>query len=200
VAEKALQNGADLESAREALSDCVEESDRILSMLTMLMDISEAETGALYLERRATNISVLLTRVMDMYEPVADEKSVKLTIDAPAELYTECDGNRLSQAFANLLDNAIKYTPAGGSVVARALHRNGELFIQVSDTGIGIPADDMPKIWDRLFRGDAARSQKGLGLGLSFVKAICEAHHGRVYAKSTTGQGAVFTIALPSDL
>lgn len=199
VAEKALQYGTDAENTREALSDCVEESDRILSMLTMLMDISEAETGALSLDRRLKNISALLARVMDMYEPVADEKSVALTVDAPAELYVMCDGNRLSQAFANLLDNAVKYTPEGGSLTVRAFQDKAEFFIQFHDTGIGIQTGDMSKIWDRLYRGDGAKSQKGLGLGLSFVKAICEAHKGRVYAENAPGGGAVFTIALPSD-
>lgn len=199
VAEKALQDGGGPENAREALSDCVEESDRILSMLTMLMDISEAETGALSLDRHLENISALLARVLDMYEPVADEKSVQLKVDAPAELYVRCDGNRLSQAFANLLDNAVKYTPEGGLVTVSAFQEKGEFIIQFSDTGIGIHADDMPKVWDRLFRSDAAKSQKGLGLGLSFVKAICEAHKGRVYADSSPGRGAVFTIALPPE-
>lgn len=199
VAEKALQDRVDLTQTREALSDCIEESDRILSMLTDLMDISEAETGALNLERQLTNISSLLTRVVDMYEPVADEKQVHLTVNTPDELYTKCDGNRLSQAFANLLDNAIKYTPVGGHIVVRAFTDKGKFWIQFTDTGVGIPADDLPKIWDRLFRSDYARSQKGLGLGLSFVKAICEAHSGRVYVKSQPDQGAIFTIALPRD-
>jgi len=199
VAERALQDRTDLAQSREALSDCVEESDRILSMLTMLMDISEAETGALNLERRLTNISSLIARVVDMYEPVADEEQVHLTVDAPAELCAKCDGNRLSQAFANLLDNAIKYTPEGGRVSIRAFQDEGGVRVLFSDTGVGIPADDLPRIWDRLFRGAAARSEKGLGLGLSFVKAICEAHDGWVSAESEPGRGAVFTIVLPRD-
>ncbi len=197
VAEKALQDDTDLKQTRDALSDCIEESDRILSMVTMLMDISEAETGTLTLNRGTYNLSVLVKRVVDMYEPVADEKGIGLTVEAPAELCSRCDGNRMSQAFANILDNAIKYTPAGGRVAIEVFQQDGNLCIRFIDTGTGIPADDLPKIWDRLFRGANARSQKGLGLGLSFVRAICEAHNGRVEAKSALGQGATFTITLP---
>jgi len=199
VAEKALQESTDLKQSQDALSDCIEESDRILSMLTMLMDISEAETGALKLHRRLLNISSLIARVVDMYEPVAEEKQVRLIVKAPAELNIKCDGNRLSQALANILDNAVKYSPAGGRVTINVFQDKGELCIQINDTGPGIPSEDLPKIWDRLFRSDTARTQKGLGLGLSFVKAICEAHKGRVSAKSEKGKGSIFCITLPVD-
>lgn len=199
VAEKALQDGRDIKQAKEALSDCVEEADRILAMLTILMDIAEAETGALNLDRQLLNIRTLLDNVIDMYEPVADEKQIQLTILAADELYTICDGNRMSQALANLLDNAIKYTPKGGRVDIEAHQEKGEFCVLFTDTGPGIEHEDLTKIWDRLFRSENARSQKGLGLGLSFVKAICEAHGGHVSVSSTPGKGSIFKVTLSPD-
>ena len=99
--------------------------------------------------------------------------------------------------FANLLDNAIKYTPPGGSVRLGAIRRGGTVSISVSDTGMGIPKDDLPRIWERLFRSDRSRSERGLGLGLSFVRAIVEAHGGTAAAASEAGQGTTVTVTLP---
>ena len=102
---------------------------------------------------------------------------------------------------ANLLDNAIKYTPAGGRVDVSAGREGDRAVLRVSDTGLGIPADEQPRIWDRLFRGDRSRAERGLGLGLSLVKAIVEAHGGTVSVESQPGHGSVFTVRLvPLDL
>jgi len=97
---------------------------------------------------------------------------------------------------ANLIDNAIKYTPAGGRVTI-SVHRNTHATLQVCDNGVGIPADEIPHIWDRLFRGDRSRTERGLGLGLSLVKAIVEAHGGSVAVESEVGNGSTFTVTLP---
>ena len=198
IAETALQVNQDVDLYREALSDCIEESDRILNMLTILMDISESETGILSLDRKFVNISSLLTRVVDMYEYVAEEKGVKLNVSAPDELYATVDSNRLSQALANLLDNAIKYTTYGGQVKIESYRNRGEFVIRIKDTGVGISKKDLPQIWNRLFRSDHSRTQKGLGLGLNLVKAIIRAHKGRVDVISDPGKGSTFTIYLPS--
>ncbi|MEO6163729.1 MAG: sensor histidine kinase, partial [Candidatus Binatia bacterium] len=107
------------------------------------------------------------------------------------------DRTRLRQAVANLVDNAIKYTPSGGGVEIVATRAEREVLLSVRDSGIGIPADELPRIWDRLYRGDQSRSQRGLGLGLSLVKAVAQAHQGRVEASSNPGGGSVFSLALP---
>ncbi|MBW1609137.1 MAG: HAMP domain-containing histidine kinase [Deltaproteobacteria bacterium] len=198
IAEKALQVDQNVDFYREALSDCIEESDRIINMLVILMDISEAETGILSLDRKFVNISSLLARVVDMYEYVAEEKGVKLNVNAPDELYTTVDSNRLSQALANLLDNAIKYTASGGQVKIESYQNREEFVICIKDTGVGILKKDLSQIWNRLFRSDYSRSQKGLGLGLSLVKAIIRAHNGRIDVISDPGKGSTFTISLPS--
>jgi signal transduction histidine kinase len=98
---------------------------------------------------------------------------------------------------ANLIDNAIKYTPAGGRVDIEACRKEQEVVITVKDTGVGIPDEELDRIWDRLYRGDRSRSQRGLGLGLSLVKAIVGAHRGYVEVSSVPGAGSVFTVYLP---
>lgn len=108
------------------------------------------------------------------------------------------DRNRLRQVAANLLDNAVKYTPRGGRIELFARREGPEAVLVVRDTGAGIPAEDQPRIFDRLYRGDRSRSERGLGLGLSLVKAIVEAHKGRVTVESTPGQGSTFTVHLPA--
>jgi signal transduction histidine kinase len=107
------------------------------------------------------------------------------------------DRVRLEQVAANLVDNAVKYTPAGGRVTITASRDADGARVTVSDSGPGIPAADLPHVWERLFRGDASRSARGLGLGLSLVKAIVEAHGGSVAVQSPPGQGAAFSVVLP---
>jgi len=197
AAEMALRSGGEPDTYREALADCVEESDRLLTMLNTFMDISEAEIGALRLNLEAVNISPLLDDVVDLYQYVAEEKKIALSTAAPPELWLRADRNRLRQVLANLLDNAIKYTPAGGRVEIRASQQQRAVVISVKDTGIGMPPDELPKIWDRLYRADQSRSQRGLGLGLSLVRAVVQAHGGDVEASSAIGVGSTFTIRLP---
>lgn len=192
-AETALQTQ---NSYREALADCLEESDRIASMLNTLMDISEAETGTIRLQIQDLNISLLLEDIADLYRYIAEEKNIQISTKVPKELYAKVDRNRFQQAIANLLDNAIKYTQTGGTVSLRA-EKNGNAFVvQIEDNGIGIAPEELAKIWDRLYRSDKSRSQSGLGLGLSFVKAIVEAHKGTVLVTSRPGEGSVFSISL----
>jgi signal transduction histidine kinase len=105
---------------------------------------------------------------------------------------------RLEQVAANLVDNAVKYTPTGGHVSVEVLSEGSRGLLRVRDSGAGIPADELPHIWDRLFRGDVSRAERGLGLGLSLVKAIVEAHRGTVTVESELGRGSTFTVALPS--
>jgi signal transduction histidine kinase len=195
VAERALESG-DVTHQREALADCLEESDRILSMLNTLMDISEAETGVVNLAREPVRIDELLRQVADLYEEVADAKQISVTLDA-AETVVLASRDRLRQAFANLLDNAIKYTGPHGSVTLRAFDDDGEVVVSVADTGAGIAAEHLPRIWDRLYRADPSRAERGLGLGLSLVRAYVQAHGGTVSAASVPGRGSTFTVRLP---
>jgi len=196
--ELALRENTDPAAMREALADCMEESDRVLSMIRTLMDIAEAEAGTMRLERRTVDLCQLLREVVEMYEYVAEEKKIKVTADLPADCEAPVDATRMRQAFGNLLDNAIKYTPDGGAVTVTASREADRAVVRFRDTGIGIPPEEQGRIWDRLYRGDKSRSQRGLGLGLSVVKAVVEAHGGTATVHSAVGQGSEFTVTLPA--
>jgi signal transduction histidine kinase len=196
VAEMALAGHPDPEQYREALADCVEESDRVLVMLNTLMDISEAESGAMPLNREAVSLQEVASRAVDLYRDVADAKGVAIDVKTTDDVSVSGDRVRLEQVAANLLDNAIKYTPSGGQVFVEVLPEGNRGLIRVRDSGVGIPPDELPHIWERLFRGDESRAERGLGLGLSLVKAIVEAHGGTVTAESVPGRGSTFTVFL----
>jgi signal transduction histidine kinase len=200
TAEMALQNNPGAGEVREALADCVEESERVLRILSTLMDITEAEAGMMRLHRERIDLCQLLREVIDLYEYVAEERKVGVRGDflEPCDVWV--DPNRLRQVFANLLDNALKYTPEGGRVTVTTRNEPGRVVVQFRDTGIGIPEEEQDKIWGRLYRGDKSRSQRGLGLGLSLVKAVVEAHHGRATVESKVGVGSEFTVTLPKEV
>jgi signal transduction histidine kinase len=198
TAEMALQSASDNpEACREALADSMEESERVLTMLKTLMDVSEAETGTMRLNSEPFDASSLVRDVLDLYQIVAEEKQVSLQAQAPEGLVLEADRIRLQQVLANLVDNALKYTPAGGRVEVSASADATRLWLAVKDNGMGIPEEELPRIWERLYRGDKSRSQKGLGLGLCLVKAVVQAHGGQVEVSSRPNEGSVFTVQLP---
>ena len=198
TADLALQNQADSAAAREALADCLEESERVLRLLETMLDVSAAETGTLPLRRERLDLGAVLVDAIDLYREVAEEKNITLHMDTSAPVFVDGDALRLGQAVANLLDNALKYTPAGGRVHLATRTEPGLGVIEISDTGPGVPPAEREKIWRRLYRGDASRSQRGLGLGLSLVKAIVEAHRGTVTVDEADGGGARFTVRLPA--
>ncbi len=199
IAEMALQSDQNPEICREALADCIEESERMLTMLNTLMDISEAETGVMKLDLKSVNVSAMMGDVIELYRYVAEDKSILVHTMASNDLCLTADPNRMRQILANLLDNGIKYTPSGGRIDIEAHRRGQKIVILIKDTGIGIHPEELSRIWDRLYRCDQSRSQKGLGLGLSLVKAIVQAHKGQVEVFSEPGKGSTFTISLPSD-
>ncbi len=198
TAELALSPAADPAAAREALADSVEESERVLAMLNTLMDITEAEAGMMKLAREPVDLSQLAREVVELYQYVAEERKITVHLELPARCEVSGDRNRIRQVFANLLDNALKYTPAGGRVHLTVRDEPGQAVAIFRDTGPGIPAEEQEKIWMRLYRGDKSRSQRGLGLGLSLVKAVVEAHGGQVTVSSLVQAGATFTVILPS--
>jgi signal transduction histidine kinase len=197
TAETAL-SATDPAVLRDALADCLEESERVIAMLSTLMDISEAETGVMRLRREPVDLGDLVRQTVDLYEDLADERGLRIETRAGGDLTVAVDRNRLRQVLANLLDNAVKYTPPGGRIELAAARGAGEAVVAVTDTGIGIPADELPRIWERLYRGDKSRSERGLGLGLSFVRAIVEAHGGTVGVRSAPGEGSTFELRLPA--
>jgi signal transduction histidine kinase len=197
TAELAMQDAGDPVEARAALADCVNESDRVLHLLETLLDISAAEAGALKLNRDRIDARTLTERAVDLYREVAEEKGIAVTLDQPTPVELSADAIRLGQAVNNLVDNALKYTPAGGRVRLAVRGEPRYVVITVSDNGPGVPVGEREAIFRRLYRGDASRSQRGLGLGLSMVKAIVEAHGGTVGVANSPEGGALFVVRIP---
>jgi signal transduction histidine kinase len=199
-----LQTGAQLalqheDSAqiKEALADAVEEAERLNAMLCTIMDISEVQAGALKLDLQTFPLAPVIDILVELYDDVAQEKNITVASNIdPAGMIT-ADRNRLQLLLSNLVDNAIKYTPNGGRVEIGADFKPDKVTVTVRDSGIGIDASDLPRIWDRLYRADKSRSQRGLGLGLSLVKAFVEAHGGTATVTSESGTGSLFTVTFP---
>ena len=183
-------------NTRSALADCVEESDHVLALLNALLDVTAAEAGLMQLDRKPADLARLAAELVDAYSLTAEEKLIRISLQAPLPVIARVDPVRLRQVIGNLLDNAIKYTPSGGRVVIAVLQEKDHPIIRVCDTGPGIPEEERPRVWTRLFRGDQSRGQQGLGLGLSVVKAIVEAHGGSVALESNPGGGTLFTVRL----
>jgi signal transduction histidine kinase len=183
--------------ARDALADCVERSDEVLRLLKALMEISEAEAGVLRLEKSNADLRSIVEQATDLYADVAEAKQIKLGLECGTALPVFVDSVRTRQAVANLIDNAIKYTPEGGQVTLRLKQQGDEAVLEVCDTGPGVPEAEQPRIWERLYRGDQSRSQSGLGLGLSLVRAIVEAHGGKVTVRNAPAGGTIFEVRLP---
>jgi len=197
TAEMALHDGKDPTDARNALADCIEETDRLLHVMNALLDISAAEGGALRLSRSRVDLRSLAERAADLYREVAEEKAIELRLDLASAVEVEADAVRLGQVVNNLLDNALKYTPPGGHVTLSARLGPSSAELTVSDDGPGVPQAEREAIFRRLYRGDASRSQQGLGLGLSLAKAVVESHGGTVSVGDAPGGGARFTVSLP---
>lgn len=197
VAESALVSG-DAAATRDALGRALEEADRVRATLTALMDISEAETGTLALAREPVSMAQVVDEAVSLYADEADDNGIRLRVRVPDPLGVVADHTRLRQVIANLIENAVKYTSRGGRIEVTAAAIDGVVTLTVRDTGLGISAGDVPLVWGRLYRADASRNTRGLGLGLSLVKAVVEAHGGRVGLSSVPGEGTVVTIALPA--
>lgn len=198
--ERTLLEQASYDEQRETLIECSEEIERINTLITMLMDIAEAETGQMRLKYEAFSAKNLLHDLVEYYEIIAEDKGIVLSYDSEDILIT-ADRHRLAQALGNLLDNALKYTPEGGSVSLWAKCGEDNLFeIAVVDTGIGIPVEERERVFEKLYRLDKSRSEKGIGLGLSLVKAVISAHHGEITIKDGEKGGSLFLITLPVSI
>ena len=197
VAEFALQEERDPERLRESLADCLEESERVLSMLRVMMSVAEAESGTMRLEREKVDVRATVMEMLELYEYVAQEKHITIDLQLEEELFIYGDHTRIRQVWANLLDNGIKYGREGGTILVSSGLLGSQAKVSFADNGIGISAAEQRRIWERLYRGDRSRSEQGLGLGLSFVKAVIEAHGGTVEVESVLRQGSTFTVVLP---
>ncbi len=199
TAESAIQYQPQNSAQDEALADCLEESDRLLVMINSLMSLAEAEAGMMHLDLKNEDVAKVIEDSIDLYSDVAEERAISIDTAITPPVFARMDPQRIRQVIANLLDNAIKYNDHGGRIQLSVTSTKNEVEIAISDDGMGIPEMDQSRIWDRLFRSDKSRSQKGLGLGLSMVKAIVDAHGGRIAVVSQLDQGSTFTVFLPKS-
>jgi len=198
TAELALRDGGNPAEARSALASCIDETDRVLHLMEVLLDVSAAEAGALALQRGPVDLRTLAARAADLYREVAEQKNIQIGLEGP-EARMEGDSVRIGQALSNLVDNALKYTPEGGRVTLATATEPGALTVTVSDNGPGVPVGEREAVWRRLYRGDASRSQRGLGLGLTLVRAVAEAHGGSASVTDAPGGGARFQLRFPAS-
>ncbi|NQT86897.1 HAMP domain-containing protein [bacterium] len=199
-AEIALRSDTkDPETYRDTLASCIRESDRMIGIITHLLLLSQADRGDVLLEDKPFRLDELLTDLVETFQVIAEVNSLTLEAGEFPEIVVRGDGLRLHELFANLLDNACKYTPAGGAVSLRAVVGEDEVCVSVSDTGIGIPEEERERIFDRFYRVDRSRSREtgGSGLGLSIVRWIAKAHDGQIEVTGALGEGSTFTVRLP---
>lgn len=194
--ESALSRSDDAD-LREALLDCAEESERIDTMLRTLMDISEAESGILKLHLQPLELAELAEQTVELYRYIAEDKGIRVEVIHRSDSRLVADPVRLRQVLGNLLDNAIKYTASGGHVQVRWGLNADRILLEVADDGIGISVADQQRVFERLYRADKSRNEPGMGLGLSLVKAVVEAHCGEIRLISQVGQGCRVQVELP---
>lgn len=196
--EKAVGDDGTREQMLNALLDCGEETEALDRTINALMDISEAETGTMTLNPEKISLNRLIESLCDVYQLPAGEKEVLLVPRVAEGLEITADAPRLYQLMANLVDNGVKYTPSHGTVTITAGKTDGGVIITVEDTGPGIPEEEMPRIFERLYRGDKSRSEKGLGLGLALVQAVVRAHRGEISVTNLEPGGTCFAVTLPN--
>lgn len=195
--ENALSEKENVTMLHDSIGAALEETLRVQTIIQTLMEVAQAEAGLMKLRHEQTDVGSLIENVIALYEHVAEEKNINLVNESRETCLAKVDPARMRQVFANLLDNAIKYTPSGGSIAFSVRRRNGEVEITVSDSGCGIAEDDLPRIWERLYRSDKSRGEHGLGLGLNLVKAVVEAHQGHVEVTSALRRGSEFKVYVP---
>jgi len=175
----------------------IEECDRLLGMINTMLDIAEAESGAGELVLEEVDLADMIRRACELFEPIAENNAIRMTMELPDSCLVLGEPRKLQRMVANLLDNALKYTPTGGTVTVSVNADDGQIAISVSDTGVGISEKDLPHIFKRFYTCNKSQPNHGTGLGLSLVKAIARSHGGHVNATSHPDKGSTFTVTLP---
>ncbi|MBX6315102.1 MAG: heavy metal sensor histidine kinase [Isosphaeraceae bacterium] len=196
--EVALQQPRTAADYRHVLESLGEQCDRLAALVNDLLLLARADAGQVELRRVPVDLAALADEVIEMYQPLAEERGLELAWDRPDPIPTQGDPARLRQLLTNLLDNAIKFNEAGGTVTVRVEQAGDRTRLVVADTGVGIPAEHLPHIFERFYQADPARAAGGSGLGLSICRWIAEAHGGAIRAESTSGTGSMFTAEFPA--
>jgi heavy metal sensor kinase len=196
--EVALFTATHKEQLREAIENALQDVERLSNLVRALLLLSQSESGQIPMNRSTVDLNELLRDLVEQYQIPAEAHNVTLTTEAGAPVLCDVDRVQMERVITNLLSNAIKYTPAHGWVRAHAERRGGTVRLIVEDSGVGIPPDHLPNIFDRFYRVPDPNPEKGLGLGLSFVAAIVRAHGGQIRVQSKPGKGSRFEVILPA--
>lgn len=203
---EALDEGALYDPvAPDFIKVSLNETNRMMRMVTDLLHLSRIDNATSHLDVELINFTAFITFILNRFDKIRaqdQEKKYELVRDYPiTSVWIEIDTDKMTQVIDNILNNAIKYSPDGGKITVSMKTTDDQMILSISDQGLGIPKEDLPKIFDRFYRVDKARSraQGGTGLGLAIAKEIIKQHNGFIWAKSEYGKGSTFTIVLPYD-
>jgi heavy metal sensor kinase len=187
------------EEYKTLLRSNIEEVNRITKIVEDLLLLARFDTHVMQLEMKDIDISILAKEIAEIFAILAQQKSIELVIDAPEKIIISGDRNKLNRLFMNILDNAIKYTPVGGTIRISVKGEDGNVNISVSDSGIGISEENIQNIFNRFYRVDKGYESSGYGLGLCIARSIVEAHQGHIDVQSVLGKGTEFKVTLPVE-
>jgi heavy metal sensor kinase len=199
--EVALSKPMSSAECQQLLGSVLEECERLTLLTDQLLALSREDAGTGKQVREVVDLAAVVHRTVETMRPLAEAKGIQLSVGARSVPYVRGDEGRLRQVFYNLLDNAIKYTPEGGIIEVTLDQSDAVAKVTLHDTGIGIPPEHLPHVFERFYRVDKARSRAegGTGLGLSIAQSIAAAHGGRIELASTPGQGTTCTVSLPVE-
>jgi len=195
-----LSGGAidDKKAARDFLARIDSEVDRLTQLVAELTELSRIETGKAELKKEPVKINQLVDEVANQLSHQADRQKLSIVRELAADLPSiHADKDRVRQVIANLVHNAIKFTPAGGRITVTTRALKDSVVVDITDTGIGIPNEDLPRVFERFYKGDKARTGEGTGMGLAIAKHVVEAHGGSIWVQSEEGKGSTFSFSLP---
>lgn len=198
--EVTLMSNPTSENYRNSIQEVIYDIDIVINTFNSLLAISRVESGSLLLEKEKVDINKLLENVIDLWEPLAEEKNINLINQSDDNIYIEGNKNLLSQAISNLIDNAIKYGPQGNKINIGAKFENENVILWVSDNGPGIPNKDKERVLERFARLDVSRNTKGTGLGLSLVASSIRFHKGTIQLLDSKPNGLIVKLEIPKNL
>ena len=196
IAESSVSMEKSTAEYKNSAADVIEECDRLMEMINASLDLAELEAGAANISKRKVDLRQLTSDAYELFHPMAEDKQIHLQLNQSPECYVLGDIQSLQRMLANLLDNAIKYTPKDGFINIDIQLLNDSVKLLVADTGIGIPKEEQHKVFERFYRCDENRLKKGCGLGLSFARAVAKAHGGDILLSSEYGKGSIFCVSL----
>ena len=185
------------EEYKEALTEALDDNNRITTTLKNILDLAWSEAESAKVDKEMVDLSKTATDLLEIATKLASAKNVKIYGNIDHNVNISGSSDKLFRALLNIIDNAVKYTPPGGTVKIELKKRKAEMVFKVKDTGVGITKDDLPHIFDRFYRGEKGKSVSGAGLGLAIAQGIIQAHKGRIVAQSVVGKGTDIAVLFP---